>query len=138
MATLNIDHDDLYKALAERIGMDAVKNELQNLSFAELEPDAYNTIQARLNFLRGQGADVIEEVKAELVRICREAGVTVAQVAIHLHVAPGLAHHPHGRPLHLLTSGGAQQQGGGSGHGNGMVSGELTRADPRFRGPGRA
>ncbi len=44
--------------------MDAVKTELQTLAFAQLEPEAYDTIQARLNFLRGQGADVIEEVRA--------------------------------------------------------------------------
>ena len=46
-------------ALAERIGMDAVKTELQTLAFTQLEPEAYGTIQARLNFLRGQGAEAI-------------------------------------------------------------------------------
>lgn len=71
---------EIYAPLAERIGMDAIKTELQNLSFAELEPDAYNTIQARLNFLRGQGADVIAEVREELARICRDAGVHVIEV----------------------------------------------------------
>ncbi len=30
---------DIYAPLAGRIGMDAVKTELQNLSFAELEPE---------------------------------------------------------------------------------------------------
>ena len=35
----------------------------RRLAFAQLEPEAYATIQARLNFLRGQGADVIEEVR---------------------------------------------------------------------------
>ena len=55
---------EIYAPLAERIGMDAVKTELQTLAFAQLEPEAYATIQARLNFLRGQGADVIDEVRA--------------------------------------------------------------------------
>jgi GTP pyrophosphokinase len=71
---------DIYAPLAERIGMDAVKNELQTLAFAQLEPEAFDTIQARLNFLRGQGADVIEEVREELARVCRDAGVTVIEV----------------------------------------------------------
>ena len=71
---------DIYAPLAERIGMDAIKTELQTLSFSELEPEAFGTIQARLNFLRGQGADVIDEVRAELTRICREAGVKVIEV----------------------------------------------------------
>ncbi len=57
--------------------MEAVKTELQTLAFAQLDPEAYDTIQARLNFLRGQGADVIEEVRQELTRVCREAGVKV-------------------------------------------------------------
>ena len=71
---------DIYAPLAERIGMDAIKSELQTLAFAQLEPDAYATIQARLNFLRGQGADVIEEVRAELKRVCEDAGVPVIEV----------------------------------------------------------
>jgi GTP diphosphokinase / guanosine-3',5'-bis(diphosphate) 3'-diphosphatase len=71
---------EIYAPLAERIGMDAVKTELQTLSFEQLEPEAYSTIQARLNFLRGQGADVIEEVRAELNQVCEEAGVTVTEV----------------------------------------------------------
>ena len=71
---------DIYAPLAERIGMDAVKVELQTLAFAQLEPEAYATIQARLNFLRGQGADVIEDVRTELKRVCEEAGVQVLEV----------------------------------------------------------
>ncbi len=71
---------DIYAPLAGRIGMDRVKTELQNLAFAELETEANSTIQARLNYLRGQGADVIEEVRLELARICREAGVALIEV----------------------------------------------------------
>jgi GTP pyrophosphokinase len=71
---------DIYAPLAERIGMDAVKTELQTLAFQQIEPEAYETIQARLNYLRGQGADVIEEVRTELAQICTEYGVTVIEV----------------------------------------------------------
>jgi GTP pyrophosphokinase len=60
--------------------MDSVKTELQTLSFMQLEPEAYGTIQARLNFLRGQGADVIDEVRKELQQICRDAGISGAEV----------------------------------------------------------
>ena len=72
---------EIYAPLAERIGMDAVKTELQNLAFAQLEQEAFDTIQARLNFLRGQGADIIEEVRAELARLCRSAGVAAVEVS---------------------------------------------------------
>jgi GTP pyrophosphokinase len=71
---------EIYAPLAERIGMDAIKTELQTLSFAQLEPEAYETIRARLQFLRGQGADVIDQVSAELRRVCEEAGVEVISV----------------------------------------------------------
>src|SRR5271168_2670098 len=71
---------EIYAPLAERIGMDAVKTELQTLAFAQLDPEAYDTIHARLNFLRGQGADVIEEVRDELKRVCEQSGVQVIEV----------------------------------------------------------
>ncbi len=72
---------DIYAPLAERIGMEAVKTELQTRSFAEIDPEAFDTIQARLNFLRGQGADVIEEVKKELTKVCLDAGLAEVEIS---------------------------------------------------------
>ncbi len=72
---------EIYAPLAERIGMDAIKTELQSLAFAQLETEAFDTIQARLNFLRGQGADVIEEVRSELIRVCAEHGAAPVSVS---------------------------------------------------------
>ena len=72
---------DIYAPLAGRIGMNKVKMELQSRSFAELEVEANSTIRARLNYLRGQGADVIEDVRVELSRLCREAGVELIEVS---------------------------------------------------------
>jgi GTP pyrophosphokinase len=72
---------EIYAPLAERIGMESVKTELQTRSFAETDPEAFDTIQARLNFLRGQGADVIEEVRQELLRVCHEAGLDIVDIA---------------------------------------------------------
>src|SRR3978361_373452 len=71
---------EIYAPLAERIGMDAIKTELQTLAFTQLEPEAYATILARLNFLRGQGADVIDDVRRELIHVCREAGVEPIEI----------------------------------------------------------
>ncbi len=71
---------EIYAPLAERIGMESVKTELQTRSFAELDPEAFDTIQARLNFLRGQGADVIEEVRKELLRVCRDSEVEIVEI----------------------------------------------------------
>src|SRR5271170_7347927 len=71
---------EIYAPLAERIGMDAIKTELQTLAFTQLEPEAYATILARLNFLRGQGADVIDDVRRELIQVVREAGVESIEI----------------------------------------------------------
>ena len=71
---------EIYAPLAGRIGMDRIKGELQNLAFAQLEPEASGSIQARLNFLRGQGADMIEEVRQELYRVCHAAGIASLEV----------------------------------------------------------
>jgi GTP pyrophosphokinase len=71
---------EIYAPLAERIGMEQVKNELQTLAFMQLDPEAYATIQARLNFLRGQGADVIDEVRRELIKVIRDSGVETVEV----------------------------------------------------------
>lgn len=72
---------DIYAPLAERIGMEAVKTELQNRAFAEIEPDAYHTIQTRLNFLRGQGEDVIDDVRATLDKVCHESGLESVEIS---------------------------------------------------------
>ena len=71
---------EIYAPLAERIGMDALKTELETLSFREINSDAWQTIAARLTYLRGQGADLIEEIEADLRRVMGEAEVHVLDV----------------------------------------------------------
>src|SRR5579883_2552651 len=46
---------DIYAQLAERIGMHEMKDELEDLAFTELYPDARGSIIARLAFLREEG-----------------------------------------------------------------------------------
>src|SRR3954467_3491182 len=47
---------DIYVPLSERIGMHRMKDELEDLAFAELYPDARASIVARRDFLRDKGA----------------------------------------------------------------------------------
>src|SRR5438874_5993158 len=66
---------DIYAPLAERIGMHRMKDQLEDLAFAELYPDARASILARLGFLRDRGGDVVSRVIAELTRKLKEDGL---------------------------------------------------------------
>ncbi len=71
---------EIYAPLAERIGMSEIENELEDLAFAELHPDARDSIVARLNFLREQGGKLIERIISEMKRTLADAGI-VAEVS---------------------------------------------------------
>ncbi|TNC98293.1 MAG: guanosine polyphosphate pyrophosphohydrolase/synthetase [Stygiobacter sp.] len=66
---------EIYAPLAERIGMQEMKMELEDLAFTELHGDARGSIIARLNFLREQGGDLIGRILEELRKTLEEAGV---------------------------------------------------------------
>jgi len=66
---------DIYAPLAARIGMHEIKDELEDLSFAELNADARDSVVNRLAFLRRRGGDLIGRVLDELRTVLAEAGV---------------------------------------------------------------
>src|SRR5258708_21652893 len=67
---------DIYAPLAERIGIQDMKDELEDLAFAELNPDARASIIARLEFLREQrGTNVVDAVLRELTDTLKGGGV---------------------------------------------------------------
>ena len=72
---------DIYAPLAERLGMQRMKDELEDLAFAELQPDARGSILARLDFLRDQGAALVPRIEGELQRKLAEGGLTNALVS---------------------------------------------------------
>lgn len=66
---------DIYAPLAERIGLQRFKDELDDLAFAELNPDARNSIIARLEYLKNSDEDVTDKVVSELTRSLQEDGL---------------------------------------------------------------
>jgi len=66
---------DIYAPLAERIGIRDWKDELEDIAFRQLNPDAHASITKRLEFLRSRGGDVIGRVIEDLRRTQAEAGV---------------------------------------------------------------
>ncbi len=53
---------DIYAPLAERIGMNKMKDELQDLSFQIIHPDAFTSIQKRLDYLVEKEHDLINKI----------------------------------------------------------------------------
>ncbi len=66
---------DIYAPLAERIGMYEFMNEMQTLSFRELEPDAYASITKRLAQLHDGGGDQIARIGSGLKLLLSRAGI---------------------------------------------------------------
>ncbi|MBU6207812.1 MAG: RelA/SpoT family protein, partial [Alphaproteobacteria bacterium] len=65
---------DIYAPLAERIGMYNFMNEMQTLAFAELEPEAYASITARLAELHHEG-DQIARIGSGITMLLGRAGI---------------------------------------------------------------
>jgi GTP pyrophosphokinase len=66
---------EIYAPLAERMGMEEMKNELEDLAFRELNPDAHASIITRLQFLREQGSAIVPRIAEELRATLGAAGV---------------------------------------------------------------
>ena len=66
---------EIYVPLAERIGIQEIKEELEDIAFRELYPDAAESIVSRLNFLQAQGDDIINRISDEINRTLVEADI---------------------------------------------------------------
>jgi GTP diphosphokinase / guanosine-3',5'-bis(diphosphate) 3'-diphosphatase len=72
---------DIYAPLAERLGMHRMKDQLEDLAFAELHAEARGSVLARLDFLRDTGAVVVPRIEAELERKLAEGGLAGTAVS---------------------------------------------------------
>jgi GTP pyrophosphokinase len=66
---------DIYAPLAGRLGMSKIKNELEDLSFQYLEPDAYKELSSRVQERRQQAAAFIERIRGVVAEKLAGAGL---------------------------------------------------------------
>jgi len=66
---------EIYAPIAHRLGIEWMKNELENLAFQHLDPVAYNEIYRKLRRFEKEKQKYIEEVKEILKKILKENGI---------------------------------------------------------------
>ena len=66
---------EIYAPLAERIGIQKMQDELQDLAFTELNPDARTSIAMRLGYLRSEGESVVVNIQKELREVLEDGGI---------------------------------------------------------------
>jgi RelA/SpoT family (p)ppGpp synthetase len=66
---------DIYAPLAGRMGMHEMREELENLAFHELNPEAYRVISERLAALAARSQTVVAEIERQLTKKLAERGI---------------------------------------------------------------
>mgnify|MGYP000868721096 CR=1 FL=1 len=72
---------EIYAPLAERIGMKKIQDELQDLSFKEINQEARESIANRLAYLREDGSSLVESIIQELQKTLEKGGMPNAMVS---------------------------------------------------------
>jgi guanosine-3',5'-bis(diphosphate) 3'-pyrophosphohydrolase len=67
---------DIYAPLAGRMGMQEMREELEDLSFRELHPEACKVITERLEELAERSSDWIDEIEQQLTKKLGDRGIT--------------------------------------------------------------
>ena len=66
---------DIYAPLAGRMGMQEMREELEDLAFRELNPDAYKVLSERLETLTARSSAWITEIEQQLTRKLADRGI---------------------------------------------------------------
>lgn len=66
---------EIYAPLAERIGMQKMKNELQDLAFSRLHPEERRSIINRLEYLRENGGSIVDKIESQINQTLNDFGI---------------------------------------------------------------
>jgi GTP diphosphokinase / guanosine-3',5'-bis(diphosphate) 3'-diphosphatase len=67
---------DIYAPLAGRMGMQEMREELEDLSFHVLDPEAYAVVKQRLDALADRNRNLIGEIESQLSKNLQKNGIT--------------------------------------------------------------
>jgi len=67
---------EIYAPLAERMGMNLIRDELEDLSFSVLNKEARVLITKRLEFIKNNRIDNFKDIAEDLISVLKENGVT--------------------------------------------------------------
>jgi GTP diphosphokinase / guanosine-3',5'-bis(diphosphate) 3'-diphosphatase len=77
---ISLETMEIYAPLAERIGIQKIKNELQDLSFAVLHPEERQSIINRLDYLRKDGGYVVDKIESHINQTVADVGIKAAVI----------------------------------------------------------
>jgi len=66
---------EIYVPLAERIGVHKIKEELEDLAFGYINPEARESISNRLTFLRKEGTSLVKKIIESLQDLMKQASI---------------------------------------------------------------
>ena len=66
---------EIYAPLADRMGMNSIRDELEDISFSILNSEARNLIVERLKYIKNNREDNFKEISQDLIVVLKENGV---------------------------------------------------------------
>ncbi|MDR2107494.1 MAG: bifunctional (p)ppGpp synthetase/guanosine-3',5'-bis(diphosphate) 3'-pyrophosphohydrolase [Holosporaceae bacterium] len=66
---------EIYAPLAERIGMNIIKDEIEDLAFYNLHPNEYSAISMKLDQIRSKDHNFVQNTILELRKVLKDSGI---------------------------------------------------------------